>query len=447
MTEPADRTPPNNTAAEQVVLGAMMLAAPTSDTIADITDLITSGDYYRPVHATIHQAIVELYSRGEPTGPVAVSTHLMATGDIGRVGGYPYLSECTDAAASSAGDPAWYARQVAETAGRRRLIEAGTLTLRAATDPTVPLADAIDRSGTALLEATRAHDSGELVDAFDDFAAYIDELDTSTDGMNGLPTGFSELDDLFNGLRGGQLIVLAGRPGMGKSTAAVDVARNVAHRAGKTAAIFSMEMSRKELRNRIMAAEARVPLHLLKAHKLREDDWSRVAKAIERLQPVKHQLKVDDTAGLTITDIRARARRIALRGPLDLIVVDYLQLMTSNSGRKNDTREREVADISRGLKLLAKELNIPVIAVAQLNRGPEMRADKRPHLADLRESGSLEQDADIVWFVHRDDYYDKETARSGEADFIIAKHRDGPTDTITVASQLHLSRFTDMALV
>jgi replicative DNA helicase len=439
-----ERTPPHNAGAEQAVLGAMMLSL---DAVADVTELLRPSDYYRPGNGAIHAAIADLYSRGEPTDPIAVTTQLLATGDLQRAGGAPYLHECV-AAVPTVANATWYARQVAEAAGRRHLIEAGALTMRLGSDPETDLVSAIDQAGAALLEATTSREGGDLeaaADMLDQVVEGIHEAGRNGDAISGLPTGFSDLDRLLNGLKGGQFIVIAGRPGMGKSTVAVDVARNACIRAGRTAAIFSLEMGRAELLRRVLSAESKVPLHVVNSGRLTENDHRRLTQAHARLKPVRGLL-IDDSPMLTVMDIRARARRIAQRGSLDLIIVDYLQLMTP-SGKKADNRQQEVAEISRGLKLLAKELDVPVIAVAQLNRGVEMRQDKRPQLSDLRESGALEQDADIVLLVHRDDYYDKESSRSGEADFIVAKHRGGPTDTITVAAQLHLSRFVDMSVV
>jgi replicative DNA helicase len=227
------------------------------------------------------------------------------------------------------------------------------------------------------------------------------------------------------------------------STASMDFARNAAIRSNCASAIFSLEMSKIEIVMRLLSAEARVPLHVLRSGQLSDDDWTKLARRMGEISEAP--IFVDDTPSMSLMEIRAKARRLKQRHDLKLIVVDYLQLMTSP--KRTESRQQEVADLSRGLKLLAKEVECPVIAVSQLNRGPEQRTDKRPQLSDLRESGSIEQDADVVILLHRDDYYDKESPRAGEADFIVAKHRNGPTDTVTVAAQLHLSRFVDMAVI
>lgn len=256
----------------------------------------------------------------------------------------------------------------------------------------------------------------------------------------GVPTGFSDLDELTNGLHPGQMIIIAARPAMGKSTVGLDLSRSASIKNGLTSAIFSLEMGRNEILMRLLSAEAKVPLQNLRNGKMSEQDWMRLARTQSELSEAP--LYIDDSPNLTLMEIRAKCRRLKQRNDLRLVIVDYLQLMTS--GKRVESRQQEVSEFSRSLKLLAKELEVPVIAISQLNRGPEQRTDKKPMLSDLRESGSLEQDADMVMLLHREDAYDRE-ARPGEADFIIAKHRNGPTGTITVAFQGHYSRFVDMA--
>ncbi|MEV6344158.1 replicative DNA helicase [Actinoplanes sp. NPDC051851] len=436
------RTPPNNVAAERVVLGAMMLS---TDVIADIIEIVKASDFYRPAHAAIFNAIIDLSSRDEPTDPIAVAQQLLAVGDLQRIGGVPYLHDCLETVPTAA-NGTWYARQVAETAGRRRLIETATKMLQLAAAPDLTLDEALDQAGAAFHDAITQRDSGELrplADLVDPTIAEIRSVAAHRGELRGVSTGFHDLDQLTGGLRGSQLIIVAGRPGMGKSILGVDIARTVALRDGKPAAFFSLEMSEQELVTRILSAEARVPLNVFNSGHVDDNHWARLDQHAARLKAAP--LHIDETPALTMTEIRARSRRLAQRHGLSLIVVDYLQLMTP-SGRRTDSREQQVAEISRNMKLLAKELHVPVIAIAQLNRGPEQRNDKRPQLSDLRESGSLEQDADMVIFVHRDDYYDKDSPRAGEADFILAKHRGGPTDTVTVAAQLAFARFVDMAL-
>jgi replicative DNA helicase len=271
----------------------------------------------------------------------------------------------------------------------------------------------------------------------------MDELETigGRNGlMSGVPTGFQDLDRLTNGLHPGQMIVIAGRPGSGKSTMGLDVARAAAIKHGQSSVIFSLEMSKTEITMRLLSAEARVALAHMRSGNMTDDDWARLARRMGEVADAP--LFIDDSPNLSMMEIRSKARRLKQRHDLKLVVVDYLQLMQGN--KRSESRQQEVSEISRALKLLAKELEVPVIAMSQLNRGAEQRTDKKPQLADLRESGAIEQDADVVILLHREEQYEKESPRAGEADFIVAKHRNGPTQTVTVASQLHYSRFVDM---
>ncbi|WP_442930596.1 replicative DNA helicase [Micromonospora sp. NBC_00421] len=754
-----DKTPPQDVAAEQCVLGGMLLS---KDAIADVVEILKSTDFYRPVHATIFDAILDIYGRGEPADGITVAAALADSGDLARVGGAPYLHTCM-AAVPTAANASYYARIVGERAVLRRLVEAGTRIVQlgygTAAGGSRDVDDVVDLAQQAVYEITERRVSEDFAVLADMLQPTLDEIEAvGAQGgvMTGVPTGFTDLDRLLNGLHPGQLIIVAGRPGLGKalaldtplptphgwttmgevevgdrllaadgtpttitaafdvlngrpcyevefsdgsvivadaehlwqtttrartlepagaeaggtgripadarhdgvvttaqiaatlrtgphhavvncaplqlperelpippyglggwlgdgqpdagpltgsllaalrhlgvspvkhipreylraseaqrrallaglldaagtvgptgdlrytstsgrlagdvrelvvslgyrctlseralpgrtkgssvaytisfsapdvlfrqerkasahaarrrtgtdgrpgvryvvdvrpvasvpvrcvtvdnpehlylagrsmipthnSTASMDFARNAAIRANQAAAIFSLEMSKVEIVMRLLSAEARVPLHVLRSGQLSDDDWTKLARCMGEISEAP--LFVDDTPSMNLMEIRAKARRLKQKHDLKMIVVDYLQLMTSP--KRTESRQQEVADLSRGLKLLAKEVECPVIAVSQLNRGPEQRTDKRPQLSDLRESGSIEQDADVVILLHRDDYYDKESPRAGEADFIIAKHRNGPTDSITVAAQLHLSRFVDMAI-
>jgi replicative DNA helicase len=272
----------------------------------------------------------------------------------------------------------------------------------------------------------------------------IDEIEASShrgDGLTGIPTGFADLDRLTNGFHGGQMIVIAARPAVGKSTLGLDIARSAAIHHKLPSVIFSLEMGRNEITMRLLSAEARIPLQNMRKGTMREEDWTRLARTMGDVSDAP--LFIDDSPNMSLMEIRAKCRRLKQKHGLKLVIVDYLQLMTS--GKRVESRQQEVSEFSRALKLLAKELEVPVIALSQLNRGPEQRTDKKPQMSDLRESGSIEQDADMVILLHREDMYEKESPRAGEADFIVAKHRNGPTDTITVAFQGHYSRFVDMA--
>lgn len=438
-------TPPQDIPAEQAALGGMMLS---KDACTDVFDIVQGIDFYRPAHATIFDTIVKLYGQGAPVDNISVGTALYESGDLLRVGGAPYLHTLISAVPTAA-NAGWYARAVADTAMQRRLIEAGMrivqLGYRGGDALGKPMKDIAMLAQAAVSEVTTRDASDDYAVLADMLQPALDEIEAigkRGDGLTGVPTGFTDVDRLLNGLGPGQFVIIAGRPGLGKSTASVDIARNVAIRANQAAAIFSLEMSKVELVLRILSAEARVPLHILRSGQLSDEDWTRLARCMGNISEAP--LFVDDTPNMNLLQIRAKAQRLKRQHGLKLIVVDYLQLMTSP--KRTEGRQQEVSDLSRGLKLLAKELECPVIGVCQLNRGPEQRQDKRPQLSDLRESGSLEQDCDIAILLHRDDYYDKESPRAGEADFIVAKNRNGPTDTVTVAAQLHLSRFVDMAI-
>jgi replicative DNA helicase len=268
----------------------------------------------------------------------------------------------------------------------------------------------------------------------------IEAISNRDGGMVGVPTGFADLDELTNGLQGGQMVIVAARPAMGKSTLGLDLCRAASIHNNLTSVIFSLEMTRSEIVMRMLSAEAKVPLNHIRNGPMTEEDWTKLGRRMGQVSSAP--LFIDDSPNMTMMEIRAKARRLKQRHDLRLIVIDYLQLMTS--GKKVESRQLEVSEFSRQIKLLAKELEVPIVALSQLNRGPEQRADKRPMMSDLRESGSIEQDADIVMLLHRDDVYEKESTRPGEADIIVAKHRNGPTRDVTVAFQGHYSRFVDM---
>ncbi|WP_043513213.1 MULTISPECIES: replicative DNA helicase [unclassified Actinoplanes] len=440
-----DKAPPQDVAAEQGVLGGMLLS---KDAIADVVEILKTGDFYRPIHATVFDVILDLYGRGEPADALTVAAALADSGDLQRVGGVPYLHTLIESVPTAA-NASYYARIVADRAILRRLVEAGTKIVQlgygAGGNGGRDVDDIVDRAQQAIYDVTEKRVSEDFAALGDMLQPTLDEIEAvgaSGGVMQGVPTGFQDLDRLLNGLHPGQLIIVAGRPGLGKSTASMDFARNAAIRHGCASAIFSLEMSKIEMVMRLLSAEARVPLHTLRSGQLSDDDWTKLARCMGEISEAP--IFVDDTPNMNLMEIRAKARRLKQRHNLKLLVIDYLQLMSSP--KKTESRQQEVSELSRGLKLLAKEVECPVIGVSQLNRGPEQRTDKRPQLSDLRESGSIEQDADVVILLHRDDYYDKESPRAGEADFIVAKHRNGPTDTITVAAQLHLSRFVDMAI-
>jgi replicative DNA helicase len=438
-----DRTPPQDLAAEQCVLGGMLLS---KDAIADVVEVLRPTDFYRPAHQTVYDAVLDLYGRGEPADPVTVSAQLTRDGTLAKVGGAPYLHTLI-ATVPTAANAGYYARIVRERAILRRLVEAGTKIVQigygAASGMGGDVDEVVDRAQAAVYDVTERRTSEDYVRLDSVLPITLDEIESigSRGGqLFGVPTSYRALDELTNGLHSGQLIVVAARPAMGKSTVALDVMRSAAIKHDLTAVLFSLEMSRSEITMRLLSAEARVPLTRIRTGAMTDDDWNRMARRMGEVADAP--LYIDDSPNLTMMEIRAKARRLKQRHDLRLVVVDYLQLMSSN--KRVESRQQEVSEMSRSLKLLAKELEVPVIAVSQLNRGPEQRTDKRPQLSDLRESGAIEQDADMVILLHREDAYERESPRAGEADLIVAKHRNGPTGTIVVSSQLHYSRFVDM---
>jgi replicative DNA helicase len=438
-----ERTPPQDIPAEQSVLGGMLLS---KEAIADVVEVLRSTDFYRPTHQLVYDAILDLYGRGEPVDAVTVSAELTRLGTIGKVGGGPYLHTLISAVPTAA-NAGYYAAIVRERAILRRLVEAGTRIVQlgygiAAAGGDVD--DAVDRAQAAVYEVSERRTSEDYLVLEHLLQPALDEIESIGNrggAMAGVPTGFRDLDELTNGLHPGQLIIVAARPSIGKSTLALDFARSAAIVHNLPAVVFSLEMSRSEITMRLLSAEARVPLHHMRTGRMTDDDWSRLARRIGEV--ADKPLYIDDSPNLTMMEIRAKARRLKQRHDLRLVVVDYLQLMQST--RRVETRQQEVSEISRSLKLLAKELEIPVVGISQLNRGPEQRTDKRPMLSDLRESGSIEQDSDAVILLYREDAFERESPRAGEADLILAKHRNGPTGTVTVAFQGHYSRFVDMS--
>jgi replicative DNA helicase len=437
----AERTPPQDLAAEQSVLGGMLLS---KDAIADVVETVRGNDFYRPAHQTIFEAIVDLYGRGEPADAITVADELTKRGEVARVGGAPYLHTLLSSVPTAA-NAGYYAKIVADKAILRRLVEAGTRIVQLGYSGTGgEVDDIVDRAQSAIYDVTERRSSEDYSILESLLQPTLDEIEASGHrgaGLTGVPTGFTDLDALTNGLHPGQLVVIAARPAVGKSTLALDVCRATSIKHRQTSVLFSLEMSKHEITMRLLSAEARIPLQTMRTGQMRDDDWVKLTRRLGEMASAP--LYIDDSPNLTMMEIRAKARRLKQRHELRLVVVDYLQLMTSHSRVEN--RQQEVSQISRSLKLLAKELEVPVIALSQLNRGPEQRTDKRPQLADLRESGAIEQDADIVILMHREDIYERESPRAGEADLIVAKHRNGPTNTIVVAFQGHYSRFVDMA--
>jgi replicative DNA helicase len=386
--------------------------------------------------------VLNLYSHGEPTDVIAVTDELTKTGEIVRAGGAEYLHTLTGLVPTAA-NAGFYASIVAEKAVLRRLVEAGTRIVQMGYASEGEVVDLVNNAQAEIYGVTGGVESEDYVPLSEAITAATDEIDAAAgrDGqMIGVPTGFADLDALTNGLHPGQLIILAARPAIGKSTLALDIARAASVHHDMPTIVFSLEMGRSEIAMRLLSAEASIPLQSMRKGTIHAQDWSTLASVRGRIADAP--LYIDDSPNMTLVEIRAKCRRLKQKVGLKMVIIDYLQLMTS--GKRVESRQQEVSEFSRALKLLAKEIGVPVIAISQLNRGPEQRADKKPMLSDLRESGSLEQDADMVILLHRESAYEKDSPRQGEADLIIAKHRNGPTDTITVGFHGHFSRFVDL---
>jgi replicative DNA helicase len=413
----------------------------SKDAISEVVEILRERDFYRPAHELIYDAIIDLYSRGEPADPVTVSAELTKRGDLTRAGGAPYLHTLISSVPTAA-NASYYAKIIRERAIMRRLVEAGTKIVQLGYTVEGEVDDAVNAAQAEVHAVTERRAAEDYIQLSELLPAAFDEIEKISSGVTGegVKSGFKDLDALTHGFHPGNMIVLAARPAVGKSTLGLDIARYASIHKGDTSVIFSLEMSRSEITMRMLSAEARVPLNNIRSGSLTDEEWARMARRMGEISEAP--MFIDDSPNLSLMEIRAKARRLKQRHNLKLIVIDYLQLMTS--GKRVENRQQEVSEFSRQLKLLAKELNVPVIAISQLNRSPEQRSDKKPMLSDLRESGSIEQDADVVILLHRDDLYDQQN-RSGEADLIVAKHRNGPTRTITVSAQLHFARFTDMA--
>ena len=386
-----DRTPPNDIAAEQSVLGAMLLS---KDAIADVVETLRADDFYRPSHATLFDVVLDLYGRGEPADAVTVASELTKVGEITRVGGASYLHTLVSMVPTAA-NANYYARIVREQAILRRLVTAGTRIVHMGYSGQGEVDDVVDRAQAEVYEVTERRTSEDYAPLSDIMQGTLNEIEaiSNRDGeMVGVPTGFAELDALTNGLHPGQLVILAARPALGKSTLGLDICRNASIKHGITSVIFSLEMSRNEIVMRLLSAEAQVSLQHMRSGTMTEADWAKMANKMGVVSEAP--LFIDDSPNMTLMEIRAKCRRLKQRHNLKLVVVDYLQLMTS--GKRVESRQQEVSEFSRSLKLLAKELEVPVIAISQLNRGPEQRQDKRPMLSDLRESGCLPASTRII---------------------------------------------------
>ncbi len=429
---------PSDMLAEQCTLGGMLLS---QEAIADVFDAVRGPDFYAPKHEIIYSAILELFNRGEPTDVITVTDQLSKTGELVRAGGADYLHTLTSIVPTAA-NAAFYADIVQEKATLRRLIEVGTKIAQMGYTAQGDITELVNQAQSHVYEVSKAgagEDYVPLFDSIDAAVALMENAQKRGGEMVGVPTGFQKLDEMTHGLHPGQLIILAARPAVGKSTLALDIARNASIRHKKPVIFFSLEMGRAEIAMRLLSAESRIYLQAMRKGNLSDNDWSRIASVRGEINSAP--LYIDDSPNMTLVEIRAKCRRLAKRVGLEMIVIDYIQLMTS--GKKVESRQQEVSEFSRALKLLAKELGVPVIAISQLNRNSERSENKKPELSHLRESGSLEQDADVVVLLHREDMAKREEERDGLAELIVAKQRNGPTGPVMVNFLGQFSKFED----
>jgi len=433
------RVIPHNIEAEQSALGGMLLS---QEAVADVLEVVSGSDFYTPKHELIFNAIIHLFGRGEPTDVIAVTDHLNKQGNLLKAGGADYLHSLSSfvPTAASAG---YYAKIVSDKAILRRLIHAGTRIAQSGYESQGEVEDLVNQAQSevfAVVSQTAKDDYVGLSESIDFAIRDIEMAQNRGGSLTGIPTGFTNLDTYTHGLHTGQLVIVAARPSVGKSTFALDVARNASIKNNQATIFFSLEMGRSEIAMRMLSAESGIYLQSMRKGTLTEGDWAKLAAVRGKINDAP--LYIDDSPNMSLVEIRAKCRRLAQQVELKMVVIDYIQLMSS--GKKVESRQQEVSEFSRALKLLAKELGVPVVALSQLNRQPEQTKDKKPELSHLRESGSLEQDADVVILLHREGLFEKDHPRAGEADLILAKQRNGPTGTVTVAFQGQYSRFVNM---
>lgn len=438
MEETINRIPPNDQEAEQAVLGAMLI---DSNATVEVLELLKQDDFYRKDHEIIFSCILELYKSGKPIDILTVKDMLNSRNMLQNVGGIEYLTSLASGVYTVSNVEA-YVNIVEGKSVLRKLIQASNEIIKSGYDDKEEIEIILDNAESKIFEILQKkntkgslHIKDILVDSF----TKLEELYNNKNSITGVPTGFIELDKKTSGLQKGNLIFIAARPGMGKSSLALNIAQNAAIKNKIPVAIFSLEMTKEELTNRILCAEAMVDSSKIKNGTIEEEDWLKLANS---LGPISESpIYIDDTSNLSVMDIRARCRKLKMEHDIGLIIIDYLQLM---EGRKSDNRQQEIAEISRSLKILAKELNLPIIALSQLSRAPEQRADHRPILSDLRESGSIEQDADIVMFIYRDDIYNPESEKKNIAELIIAKQRSGSTGSMELLWLGEYTKFVNL---
>ncbi len=439
-----ERLPPQNIEAEAAVLGSILI---DPQAIAVVAEMVKADDFYRDAHRTIYEAAMQLYAVGQPADLVTLADAIEGRGKMEQIGGADYLTALVTVVPTSA-NVEYYAQIVVRTAILRRLIQvAGQIAALAYTENDANVAlDKAEQLLFAISQRVTRQDFEHIREILHDYFKKLDALHSRRGDIVGIPTGFSDLDKMTGGFQRSDLIILAARPSVGKTALALSLAHNSAVKFNQSIAIFSLEMSKEQLAQRLLSMDAGVDQQRMRTGYISDadDEWTRISLSMGRLSDA--DIYIDDTAGINLMEMRSKARRLKADRGFDLIVVDYLQLMQGTGSKGDGNRQQEISEISRGLKGLARELNVPVLALSQLSRAVESRQDKRPLLSDLRESGSLEQDADIVLFIYRDEVYNPETDRPNIADIIVAKHRNGPIGTISLYFQPSQTRYRDLEL-
>ena len=434
------KVPPHDIEAEQAVIGSMLT---DKDSVISALEILKPEDFYREDNKVIFGAIVNLYNKAEPIDISTLKSELVSLGKFEQIGGLEYLAELPDKVPTTA-NVEKYIKIVEEKSMMRNLIKTANELVNLGYDEAQDVEDIMDSAEKKIFNIMQKRNQkgySSIKDILVDSFTQLEELYNRKQHITGVPTGFADLDYKTAGLHNSDLILVAARPAMGKSAFALNIATNAAVRARVPVAIFSLEMSKEQMGNRILCSEAMVDSNKVRTGRVDDEDWAKLAGASGELS--ESEIFIDDTPGISVMEIRAKCRKLKLEKNIGLVVIDYLQLVQA-SNKKGGSREQEISEISRSLKILAKEINVPVIALSQLSRAPEQRPDHRPMLSDLRESGAIEQDADIVMFLYRDDYYNEESEKKNIAEVIIAKHRAGSTGTVEL---LWLGNYTKFANV
>ena len=435
------KVPPHDLEAEQAVLGCMLT---DKESVVAAIETLKEDDFYREDNKIIYRAILNLYNRAEPIDIITLKSELSAIGKFDAVGGLEYLAELPDKVPTTANVDR-YIKIVEEKSTLRNLIRTANEIIEYGYDPTQEVEDIMDNAEKQIFNIMQKKNQtgySSIKDILVDSFTELEDLYNRKQHVTGVPTGFIDLDNKTAGLHNSDLILVAARPAMGKSAFALNIATNAALSAGTGVAIFSLEMSKEQMTNRILGSVAMVDGNSIRTGRIADDDWIKLATASGELSQAG--IYIDDTPGISIMEIRARCRKLKMEKNIGLVVIDYLQLV-QGSNKRVGSREQEISEISRSLKILAKEINVPVIALSQLSRAPEQRPDHRPMLSDLRESGAIEQDADIVMFLYRDDYYNQDSEKKNIAEVIIAKHRSGSTGTVELAWFGNYTKFANLA--